>query len=207
MGRARGNGRLRIEDCDCFDAVVLNRTGVFNSASESRWTYEFRPTGSGSSGGVNYTVVELPGVTMGLHVEHVASVGTSTGPHSTRYLIEITSTRCAFGGRRFWFRCPMMRDGVACDRRVLRLYLPPGGQMLGCRHCYDLRYQSCQTHDKRVDLLAKDLSLLELALKGPDLRLSLLGVAALGKVMRRLNRRGRWARRYGLYGAFSEPEF
>ena len=92
----------------------------------------------------------------------------------------------------------MTRDGVPCDRRVLRLYLPPGGQMLGCRDCYDLRHQSCQTHDKRVDRLAKDLRLLRLALEGPDVRLGLLGVAALTKVVRRLKRRGRWARRYGL---------
>jgi hypothetical protein len=142
---------------------------------------------------VSYTVVELPGIAMGLHMEHVASVGASTGPHSTRYLIEITSSRCTFGGRRFWFRCPMTRESVPCDRRVLRLYLPPGGQMLGCRHCYDLRHQSCQTHDKRVDVLAKDLRLLRFALEGPDVGLNLLGIAALEKVLRRLKRRGRWA--------------
>jgi hypothetical protein len=196
MGRARGNGRLRVEDCDVFDAVVLRRTGVFSSRFESRWTYLFGRSGDT----VKYTVVELPGVVMGLHMEHVASVGASTGPHSTRYLIEITSSPCAFGGRRFWFRCPMTRDGVACDRRILRLYLPPGGQMLGCRHCYDLRHQSSQIHDKRMDALAKDLRRLRVALNDPDPRLSLLGIAALRKVVRRIKRRGKWARRYGLYG-------
>jgi hypothetical protein len=203
VGRARGNGRLRVEDCDCFDAVVLNRQGVFSSLFESRWTYQFQ--GSGDT--LSFTIVELPSVVMGLHMEHVASVGASTGSHSTRYLVEITSSRCTLGGLRFWFLCPMTRDGVSCDRRVLKLYLPPGGQMLGCRHCYDLRYQSTQTHDKRVDCLAKYLPLLQLALKSPDVRLGLLGVAALAKVVRRLNRRGRWARRYGLYGGLSEPEF
>jgi len=194
MGRARGSGKLRVEDCNCFDAVGLHRQGVFRSPFESRWIYQFGRSGDN----VSYTVVELPGIAMGLHMEHVASVGASTGPHSTRYLIEITSSRCTFGGRRFWFRCPMTRESVPCDRRVLRLYLPPGGQMLGCRDCYDLRHQSCQTHDKRVDRLAKDLRLLRLALEGPDVRLGLLGVAALTKVVRRLKRRGRWARRYGL---------
>jgi len=203
MGRARGNGRLRVEDCDCFDAVVLNRTGVFTSSFESRWTYQFGRSGNT----VSYTVVELPGVAMGLHMDHGASVGASTGPYSTRYLIEITSSRCTFGGRRFWFRCPMMHDGVSCDRKVLCLYLPPDGQMLGCRFCYDLRHESCQTHDKRVDRLAKDLRLLRLALEVPDVEMNLLGIAAVTKVLQRLNRRGRWARRYGLYGGLSEPEF
>jgi hypothetical protein len=203
VGRSRGNGKLRIEDCDCFDAVVLNRTGVFSSPFESRWTYQFGRSGNT----VSYTVVELPGVVMGLHIEQNEYLETSWIRPSARYLVEVTSSRCTFGGRRFWFRCPMTRDGVSCDRRVLRLYLPPGGQMLGCRHCYDLRHQSCQTHDKRVDVLAKDLRLLRLALDGPDVRFCLLGIAALAKVVRRLKRRGRWARRYGLYGGFSQPEF
>jgi len=203
MGRARGNGRLRVEDCLCFNAVVLNRTGVFTSSFESRWTYQFGRSGNT----VSYTVVELPGVAMGLHMDHGASVGASTGPYSTRYLIEITSSRCTFGGRRFWFRCPMMHDGVSCDRKVLCLYLPPDGQMLGCRFCYDLRHESCQTHDKRVDRLAKDLRLLRLALEVPNVEMNLLGIAAVRKVLQRLNRRGRWARRYGLYGGLSEPEF
>ena len=203
MGRARGNGKLRVEDCLCFNAVVLNRTGVFTSSFESRWTYQFGRSGNT----VSYTVVELPGVAMGLHMDHGASVGASTGPYSTRYLIEITSSRCTFGGRRFWFRCPMMHDGVSCDRKVLCLYLPPDGQMLGCRFCYDLRHESCQTHDKRVDRLAKDLRLLRLALEVPNVEMNLLGIAAVTKVLQRLNRRGRWARRYGLYGGLSEPEF
>ena len=101
----------------------------------------------------------------------------------------------------------MMHDGVSCDRKVLCLYLPPDGQMLGCRFCYDLRHESCQTHDKRVDRLAKDLRLLRLALEVPDVEMNLLGIAAVTKVLQRLNRRGRWARRYGLYGGLSEPEF
>jgi hypothetical protein len=98
---------------------------------------------------VSFTVVELPGA-MGLHMEHAVTIGSTTRPYSTRYLIEITTSRCTFGGTRSWFLCPMMIKGGSCDRRVVRLYLPPGAQMLGCRHCYDLRYESTQTHDKRV---------------------------------------------------------
>ena len=71
--------------------------------------------------------------------------------------------------------------------------LAAGWTNAGCRHCYDLRHQSCQTHDKRVDVLAKDLRLLRFALEGPDVGLNLLGIAALEKVLRRLKRRGRWA--------------
>jgi len=35
-------------------------------------------------------------------------------------------------------------NGVACNRRVGKLYLPPGGRYFGCRACYDLAYRSSQ---------------------------------------------------------------
>jgi hypothetical protein len=28
------------------------------------------------------------------------------------------------------------------------LYLPPGGEVFGCRHCYGLTYESCQQSHK-----------------------------------------------------------
>lgn len=44
-----------------------------------------------------------------------------------------------------------MRNGTGrsscccdCHRRVGCLYLPPGGNYFGCRHCYDLTYRSSQ---------------------------------------------------------------
>ena len=62
----------------------------------------------------------------------------------TKYAIEIdypvrlTTTTLPWGGSRYWFICPL--DG--CGRRVGCLYLPRGGKYFGCRHCYDLTYES-----------------------------------------------------------------
>ena len=68
----------------------------------------------------------------------------------------VTTTRPRFGGLRWWFVCPLLVDGVACRRRVGKLYLPPRARYLGCRHCHQLTYRSCQEHDKRVDALRRD---------------------------------------------------
>jgi hypothetical protein len=38
---------------------------------------------------------------------------------------------------------------------VNQTYLPPGGRYYGCRHCYNLTYQSCQENDQRVSFLRK----------------------------------------------------
>ncbi len=67
---------------------------------------------------------------------------------TSRQKIEIFSTVCNYGGVRYWFLCPAVKDGVYCGNRVTKLFLPPGGVVFGCRDCYDLTYQSCQESHK-----------------------------------------------------------
>jgi len=43
---------------------------------------------------------------------------------------------------RYWFICPLSVNGVYCGRRVGTLYLASGGPYFGCRHCYNLTYES-----------------------------------------------------------------
>ena len=62
--------------------------------------------------------------------------------------ISLTTTPCHYGGVRHWFLCPAVVDGVLCENRVGMLYLPPGGELFGCRHCYGLTYESCQQSHK-----------------------------------------------------------
>jgi hypothetical protein len=38
---------------------------------------------------------------------------------------------------------------------VAKLYLPPGGDYYGCRHCYNLTYQSCRDSHKFDGLYAQ----------------------------------------------------
>jgi hypothetical protein len=76
------------------------------------------------------------------------------------YRIALQTTRLRFGGARWWFTCPLVADDVPCDRRVGKLYLPPGGRYFGCRHCHRLTYTSCQEsrkYDGVARLLAEDL--------------------------------------------------
>ena len=58
--------------------------------------------------------------------------------------VALTSMPTQFGGCRWWFRCPLMRDGAPCLRRAGKLYLPPNARYFGCRQCYDLTYRSSQ---------------------------------------------------------------
>jgi len=58
------------------------------------------------------------------------------------YKVSLTTTPCNFGGVRYWFICPLSKNGVYCGRRVAKLYKAPGGNYFGCRHCSNLSYES-----------------------------------------------------------------
>jgi len=55
-----------------------------------------------------------------------------------RYFVGLDTTKCYFGGHRYWFLCPN------CNRRCAKLYLPTGQTYFACRICYNLTYRSQQ---------------------------------------------------------------
>lgn len=56
------------------------------------------------------------------------------------YRVQLTTTRCHFGGVRYWFICPLSKSGRYCGRRVGVLYSI--GKWFGCRHCGEIAYQA-----------------------------------------------------------------
>jgi hypothetical protein len=97
-------------------------------------------------------------------VSYFISVGPTVGTlrlmYSTKsentsldYTIPLVTTPCHMGGVRWWFICPLSRNGSACARRVRKLYL--SGRYFGCRRCHNLTYRSNQESDSRVYALAR----------------------------------------------------
>jgi hypothetical protein len=64
--------------------------------------------------------------------------------------VRIVRLPCHFGGARRYFICPGVMNGVACGRRVTKLY--GSGRYFLCRHCYGLAYQSQreQPHERAL---------------------------------------------------------
>jgi hypothetical protein len=54
--------------------------------------------------------------------------------------VRIVRVACRFGGSRPYFVCPGVVNGIACGRRVVKLY--GAGRYFLCRHCYRLAYDS-----------------------------------------------------------------
>jgi len=85
------------------------------------------------------------------------------------YHVRLTTSSLPWGGSRYWFICPL--DG--CGRRVGCLYLPSGGRYFGCRHCYDLTYESRQEGNWNrgfLDRLAFAMSGAYTGITGKDVR-------------------------------------
>lgn len=65
------------------------------------------------------------------------------------YTVHLTTTLCHFGNKRYWFLCPLEKDGQSCGRRVVVLY--KGGDYFGCRDCYNLTYASRNKNNRSRD--------------------------------------------------------
>jgi len=61
------------------------------------------------------------------------------------YVVQLEAIPCNYGGVRYWFRCPIVRNGSSCNSRVGVLYI--SGKYFGCRKCHRLLYK-CQTKSK-----------------------------------------------------------
>lgn len=109
-----------------------------------KWLYH------GASGTLRWTWKSGRSATIGWIVRWQAETPTFTLHYRWRdrddveIPIRLQTTPTNFGGRRWWFTCPLVVGGMPCQRRAGKLYLPPGARYFGCRKCHDLTYQSSQ---------------------------------------------------------------
>jgi len=54
------------------------------------------------------------------------------------FKIPLATTPCNYGGVRYWFVCPLYKNGQYCGRRVGVLFCI--GKWFGCRHCGEIAY-------------------------------------------------------------------
>ena len=109
------------------------------------WSYNGNPSGK-----IGYVVVlknSIPEITLQYTV-------VKSGKEMD-YPIRLTTTDLYWGDKRWWFICPLIKNGKPCFQRVGKLYLPPGYEYFGCRNCYELTYTSCQESHKYDSLFKK----------------------------------------------------
>jgi hypothetical protein len=148
MGRWPWSTRRTVEECLSIDVFWLKQYGYFDGYKRGGidWKNYY---------GEVFSSIEIHARINSNEMgeSYIRLIYTNTNNYTGEkihldYNVDLISTPCSFGGNRFWFLCPLSRDGNKCNRRVGKLYLPPGAKYFGCRDCYNLTYRSCKESHK-----------------------------------------------------------
>lgn len=141
-GSGRPAYRDKAEDFRTLDVNKMHRSGVFHVGRRGgwQWTVDGEQVAS-----ISYAM-ELAGLRL-----KYSCASFWHGKEDIDYLVPIIRRPCRFGGSRPYFKCPGVKNGRYCGRKVAKLY---GGRYFLCRHCLNLAYRS-QSEEPRDRLLRK----------------------------------------------------
>ncbi|HUU29584.1 MAG TPA: hypothetical protein VM123_17415 [archaeon] len=153
MGRWSYSSRWTVEECKSISTKFLNKHHYFDGGVH--WGGMSWSRGGEKTGSSDFVVSTVEGD------EYIRFQYTQTDRHTGEkseldYKARLVWTPCYFGGRRWWFICPLVVNGRACERRVGVLYLG-GSKYFGCRKCYNLTYESSKESHK-FDRLFADIA-------------------------------------------------
>lgn len=126
------------DTCDSrrsFDIRFLQKHGYFNDGIHNGtlwWRNEFAENSISIYTTINDHASWLT-LNYKWHKDDISKV-------DMNYTVQLTTTPCHLGGKRWWFICPLSRSGVPCGRRAAKLY--QFGRWFGCRICGDFAYDS-----------------------------------------------------------------
>jgi hypothetical protein len=181
FGSGRSGWHSTVEDCLIICASRWTREGILREGIFRSGWWQWTSAISGETLSSLRYAVDTRELTY--PVARLMYTFTKSGERLD-YPVVLQTTRPQFGGLRWWFKCPLSVGGRSCGRRVQKLFLPPGGRYYGCRHCYNLTYQS-----RREDAKNRALT------KTQRIRVRLGGDASLGTVFPS-KPKGMWERTY-----------
>jgi hypothetical protein len=147
-GRGVWSRKTRVDEVRSIDILDLQRKEVFSKDSSWSWTSTWSRSGEVIAS-VSYRVEAGKNGPSGLRFMY-AITDTDTGEKKDyNYVIPVDATPCNYGGKRWWYVCPLVMNGRSCRRRCRIVYMPPGAEYFGCRECYQLTYESRQRHREK----------------------------------------------------------
>jgi hypothetical protein len=187
MGRERWTDRLTVEECFAFHIGNLVRAGAFEAERGITCSYTWNDSLGNPISSIKFRVFPDQTGALAVHLYHRVPAMLSTPARIEQQIVQLTTSKCNFGGVRRWFKCSLIRDGYPCKRRARILYATPRERLFGCRQCHNLTYESAQKHDKRVDwLLKQPAEEFIRALSTGTIRQRLLASRASTKLLQRL---------------------
>ena len=164
-GRGVRNRKTRVDDARAIDIVDLQRNEVFSKGSGMNWTSSWSRNGK-EVASICYRVESSGDHPTGLRFTYAINNNQSGEKKDYSYVIPVVSTPCNFGGKRWWFICPLVVNGRSCLRRCRIVYMAPGAEYFGCRECHQLTYESRQRHrEKFYEDFAKPMRKMDAAIE------------------------------------------
>ena len=130
-GRPSGSGRDKVEACRSIDVNRLQREGCLRAGWAGGWQW--------TRDGEKVASINMRAEHDRLHLSYRVRIGGGEW-EDVDETVRIVRVPCRFGGARPYFICPGVVNGIACGRRVAKLYGP--GRYFLCRHCYRLAHAS-----------------------------------------------------------------
>ena len=186
-GRAVKQRKPTVEEVREIDIHSFQDKRVFDLGWGMTWTITWSRRGQ-PTGSVGYRLERDGDGSIAVHFDYRVTLK-NMEPRACSYTVRIVTTRCHFGGRRYWFVCP----NPLCGRRCRFLYLGGSTSRFECRECQRLSYESRQKHrDKFYELFGKHFDYLhrQTDFKKPRGR----------KAKRRRDRKLQWALEHADYG-------
>jgi hypothetical protein len=141
MGGYYWDKKDTVEDCWSVSISFLRKHGYFSEPCSMSGTISWKNCYDEQVASISVTISTMDGENY-IRFEYAITDHHSKEKTDYDYKVALQTTPCNFGGARYWFTCPLSVNGVDCGRRVAKLYLVPGGNYFGCRHCYNLSYES-----------------------------------------------------------------
>jgi len=155
MGRWSYSNRWTVEECKTITTQFLNKHKYFNGGvcygGGMSWSRNGEKTGS-----IGFTVSTVEGDEY-IRFQYTQTDWNTDKKTELNYKVRLDWTPCYFGGYRWWFICPLVVHGRSCGRRVGSLHLG-NGKYFGCRHCYNLTYESSKESHK-FDRLFREMGI------------------------------------------------
>lgn len=101
-----------------------------------KWTYGM----GGNESSIGFTVTTDGSESDNIKLNYTHTSNATGEKESMDYKIMLTTTPCNYGGKRYWFVCPLIKNGRYCGKRVGVVYSV--GKWFGCRYCGEIAYQS-----------------------------------------------------------------
>lgn len=133
--------RAKAESTNRLSVFFLNKHGYLSQGQSRRYGGIKWTMGSWENN-INFWVSTGENEDESGYVELMYTVTVNSTGEKTEmcYKISLTTTRCNYGGKRYWFICPLSKNGVYCGKRVGVIYSVD--KWFGCRDCADVAYQA-----------------------------------------------------------------